>query len=122
MTTPQEMQEIDSLQTLGEQQVLKIARFLQTLGEQQVLKITRMAQLKELDEKTVVFRQGQDSPFIYIVLDGKIGLHVDEPDGTTVEIATLGPGELLGWSPVLGRYAMTATARARTRCRLAALD
>jgi CRP-like cAMP-binding protein len=37
-------------------------------------------------------------------------------------IYAAGPGELLGWSPVLGRHAMTATAKVTAPCRLAVLD
>jgi CRP-like cAMP-binding protein len=39
-----------------------------------------------------------------------------------VPIQTVGRGELLGWSPVLGLGPMTATARTRMWCRLIALD
>ncbi len=48
-------------------------------------------------------------------------LEVEEPGGP-VGVYVAGPGELLGWSPVLGGRGMTATARAAGRCRLAALD
>ena len=57
-----------------------------------------------------------------MVLSGRVGLEVEEPDGKSVGVSTVGAGELLGWSPVLGRHAMTATARAVTDCRLAILD
>jgi CRP-like cAMP-binding protein len=53
---------------------------------------------------------------------GKVSLEVQEPDGKSARVYTAGPGELLGWSPVLGCRAMTATARAATRCRLAVLS
>jgi CRP-like cAMP-binding protein len=69
-----------------------------------------------------VFRTGEASSFIYFVLNGTVDLEIEEPVGESRKVATAGPGELLGWSPVLGRRAMTATARAATRCRLAALD
>jgi CRP-like cAMP-binding protein len=37
-------------------------------------------------------------------------------------VYTAGPGELIGWSPVLEQRRMTATARATTVCRLAAFE
>jgi CRP-like cAMP-binding protein len=101
---------------------MKAIKFLQNLGEQHLNEIATMARLQECEQETVVFGQGQGSPFIYFVLSGKVGLEVEEPDGKSVTVSVIGPGELIGWSPVLGRHAMTATARAVTACRLAVLD
>jgi CRP-like cAMP-binding protein len=107
MITPEELQDIE---------------FLRGLGAEHLHHIARMARLQEFDEGAVVFHQGQGSTFIYFVLRGKVGLQVGENSGTPVEVSTVGPGELLGWSPVLGRHVMTATAHAVTRCRLAVLE
>jgi CRP-like cAMP-binding protein len=101
---------------------MKEVEFLRNLGEEHQNQIARMAHLKECAEETVLFHQGQDTPFIYFVLSGHVGLRVEEPGGHSIEVSTEGPGELLGWSPVLGRHAMTATAHTKTRCRLAVLD
>jgi len=95
--------------------------FLRDLGKEHLNQVAMMATLKEYEPGAVVFRQGDSSKFIYIVLSGNVSLHFDEPSGE-VEISTLGPGELLGWSPVLGRHSMSATAQAVTRGRLAVLD
>jgi CRP-like cAMP-binding protein len=105
--------------TRGAMQEIK---FLRDLGEQHLNQIATMARLQECEEDTLVFRQGQDSPFIYFVLSGKVGLEVEEPDGKSVGVSMVGPGALVGWSPVLERQAMTATARAVTACRLAVLE
>jgi CRP-like cAMP-binding protein len=96
--------------------------FLRKLDEPHLKQIVRMARLQEHDPETVVFRQGENAPFVYLVLDGKLALQVEDLGETAIEVSRVGPGELLAWSPVLGRHAMTATARAVTRCRLAVID
>ncbi len=96
--------------------------FLQNLEETHLNRIAMMARLEDCREGTVLFCEGQTSSFIYFVLSGTVSLEVAEPDGEAIEIATIGEGDLLGWTPVLGQQAMTATARALTRCRLAVLD
>jgi CRP-like cAMP-binding protein len=101
---------------------MKAIKFLRNLSEQHLNQIATMARRQESKEGTVVFSQGQVSPFIYLVLSGNVVLEVEEPVGKSVAVSTIGPGELVGWSPVLGRLAMTATARAVTDCRLAVLD
>jgi CRP-like cAMP-binding protein len=96
--------------------------FLRNLGEPHLKMLARMAQLKENEEGSVLFREGEASPFIYLVLKGQVNLEIEEPGGGAVGVYAAGPGDLVGWSPLLGRRAMTATARATTRSRLAALD
>jgi len=96
--------------------------FVRGLGPSYLNQIARLAQLKEIAEETVLFREGQDSPFLYFVLSGQIGLEVHMPDGNSIQVAAANPGELLGWSPTLRHRGMTATGRARTPSRLAVLD
>ncbi len=101
---------------------LKKNEFVQNLDEQYLTQIVRIARLKEYEAGTVVFRQGENVPYVYLVLEGKLGLQVKDLGETPVEVSRVSAGEVLAWSPVLGRHAMTATARAVTRCRLAVLD
>jgi len=97
-------------------------RALRGLGEPHLQKLAAMAQPQECPEGAILFKQGDDSPFIFILLTGEVALEVKAGDRDTAAIYAANRGELLGWSPVLGRRAMTATARAKTPCRLAALD
>lgn len=96
--------------------------FVRGLGQSYLNQIAMKAQLKECSEGAVLFSEGQDSPFLYFVLSGQIGLEIRMPEGRLIQVATAGEGDLLGWSPVLGRRGMTATGRAKTPCRLAVLE
>ena len=104
------------------QEELQKVEFLSNLGQQHVERLARLAQLKECPAGTVLFPEGEDSSNIYFVLSGQITLAVKGSDGEAAEVYVAQAGELLGWSPVLGRHAMTATARAATPTRLAALS
>jgi CRP-like cAMP-binding protein len=55
-------------------------------------------------------------------LGGKVELEVRVPGVGAMPIQVVGPGELLGWSPVLQLGPMTATAQALTRCHVVAFD
>jgi CRP-like cAMP-binding protein len=96
--------------------------FLRDLGGRHAEDLAGLARLEERPAGTVIFRQHQDWPHIYFVLAGEVGLELAVSGQEIVDIHRVGPGELLGWSPVLGRRAMTATARAVTPVRLAVLD
>ena len=56
----------------------------------------------------MLFREGQSHPNIYLVIAGSVALDF-RFSGRALQ--TVGPGELLGWTPILGEVEMTATAR-----------
>jgi CRP-like cAMP-binding protein len=93
--------------------------FLKDLGGPHAEQLARLAELKEYAPGAVIFSQGQDFPFLCVVLEGKVSLDVAVSGDAVAEVHRGGPGELLGWSPVLGRRSMTATGRAATALRLA---
>src|SRR5262249_46347240 len=96
--------------------------FLRDLSEPYLSQVAAMARLEEWSKGKVVFREGEASPLIWFILRGEVRLDIEYVDGEQVVIYTAGPGEMVGWSPVLGRSAMTATARVASRCRLAVLE
>jgi CRP-like cAMP-binding protein len=69
-----------------------------------------------------LFFEGQSSRDIYLLADGEVVLETSIPGQEPMCLQTVGPGELLGWSPVLGLGVMTATARAVTPCHALALN
>lgn len=96
--------------------------FLRGLSPEYVRRIAQAAQLEECLAGTVLFREGQGCPFVYLVLRGSVMLEVNAPAQGTVPVQTVEAGELLGWSPLFRLGPMTVTACTRTRCRLAVLD
>jgi CRP-like cAMP-binding protein len=96
--------------------------FLQDLGEPYLSQIAAIARLKECGKGTILFSEGEASPVIYFILSGEVRLVTRLVDEEPFTIYTAGPGEMIGWSSLLGRNAMTATACVSSRCRLAVLD
>jgi CRP-like cAMP-binding protein len=96
--------------------------FLHDLGQPYLGRLAALAQLKEYRAGAVLFSEGEASPVIYFILTGEVKLLTEQIDGEPFTLYTAGPGEMIGWSPLLGRSAMTATARASSLSRLAVLD
>lgn len=69
-----------------------------------------------------IFQEGDHEHHVYVVTEGEVVLEIKIPNIGVVQVHQIGSGDLLGWSPILGRGLMTATARAVTPCRLIALD
>jgi CRP-like cAMP-binding protein len=95
--------------------------FCQGLAPEYLYLIARTARLQEHLPGTVLFREGYESPYVYVLLQGEVDLEVEVPGEGPLSVQAVEAGELLGWSSALWPGPMTATARTLTRCRLAAL-
>jgi CRP-like cAMP-binding protein len=102
--------------------VLDRVGFLRNLGGTHLNQLATMAELKEYSGGAEIFRQREDSPYLYFVLDGEVALDIRVSEREAVEIHRAGPGEFFGWSPVLGRHAMTGTGRATAPTRTAVFE
>ena len=61
---------------------------------------------------TVIFKQGDQAEFLYVVIVGKIDISYKPYDGVPMTISHVNKGGLFGWSAVAGseRYSSTAIA------------
>jgi CRP-like cAMP-binding protein len=64
--------------------------------------------LQRLPAGTVVFREGSANDNLYLVRSGRLALEMNVPGRGAVQILTVGPGEMAGWSSLLGEGKMTA--------------
>ncbi len=110
---------------MSESEILEIItdiRFLEGVQEAELRKIASMATLVDFPEGTVVFREGERTSRVYVVVGGSVGLELKVSNEGKKRIHTVGPGELLGWSPLLGESPMTATGRTLSSTKLLALE
>jgi CRP-like cAMP-binding protein len=103
-------------------QKLENLAFLEGFPPEYLKPLAAAAKEVEVAANGVIFQEGQNSPSIYVVLEGKVALETWVTGRGATVIQTVGPGMLLGWTPVLGQEAMTATARALVPCRLIAIN
>ena len=103
-------------------ETLKDLQFLQDLPDEDLRKLATVAEVKEFAPGATIFREGQASPFVYLVASGTITLDITVAGRGPSQFQTVGAGELLGWTPLIDGGAMTATARARTAARLIAIN
>jgi CRP-like cAMP-binding protein len=103
-------------------ETLRQIRFLEGVTAEQLHQVASVAHLEEYHPGALIFREGERLARIFLVADGSVSLEICAPGQGCRRIQTIGPGELLGWSPVLSQGPMTATARAIVPARLAVLD
>jgi CRP-like cAMP-binding protein len=102
--------------------MLEEVDFLKGIPDAFLPYVAAIGELREAEPGTVLFQEGKESCSVFLLLSGKVELTMRVAGVGTMSIQTVGPGELLGWSPLLGLGAMTATGRTLARCRLVALN
>ena len=102
--------------------LLKGLAFLAPATDEELRALAPAARAESHPAGAVLFREGDQLPHVFVVTAGTVALEVTGRDHRPRRFQTVGPGDLLGWSPLLGSGPMTATARAMTDVRAVALD
>jgi CRP/FNR family cyclic AMP-dependent transcriptional regulator len=103
-------------------QVLEKLAFFEGFPPDYLKPLVGVAKVVELPADEIIFSEGQKSPNIYVVIEGKVALEIWAAGHGATVIQTVGPGRLLGWTPILSHGMMTATARVVEPCRLVAIN
>lgn len=75
-----------------------------------VEKVAGIAVVEQLDPPEVLFQEGAICDCLYLVTAGLVGLDMCMPRQGCVRILTVGPGEFVGWSAIVGDGRMTTRA------------
>ncbi|HET6424732.1 MAG TPA: cyclic nucleotide-binding domain-containing protein [Planctomycetaceae bacterium] len=87
-------------------------RFLESLPERQRVQLEAIATRRHWPPGALLFQEGHEHENIYLLLCGHVRLDMLVPDRGRTALLTVGPGDLVGWSPLTGAQTMTATAMA----------
>ncbi len=86
--------------------------FIRGLPPRALEALATMAGQETVSKSQVLFREGTLVHDLFLVQSGVFTLDMQVPARGRVTILTVGPGELLAWSALLGEGSMTATATA----------
>jgi CRP-like cAMP-binding protein len=101
---------------------LKTLAFFTPATDAELTRLIPTVRREEYPAGAVLFREGDELSDAFIVIAGTVALEVTGRDRRPRLFQTVGPGELLGWSPLLGIGPMTASARALTDVEVVAID
>lgn len=90
--------------------VLAGLRFCEPLPAQALARVAGMATLRGLPANTVLFREGAQNDELLIITIGRVALDMQVPQRGEVRIISLGPGDIVAWSALLGGGRMTTSA------------
>ncbi len=98
-------------------ETLRDVDFLQGIDDRHLEQIASVARLVNIAAGKPIFREGDASQDVYLIIEGSVSLEICAPGIGCRRILTLGGGDLLGWSSVLAQSRLSATARALTATR-----
>lgn len=92
------------------------------LSHGQIEKIVDAARVVELSVGQLLFREGQIDKHLYVLIDGQVDLIMQVRHRGSQRILSLGQGDLIAWSSLLGSGVMTCSALGLRDSRLIAID
>jgi CRP-like cAMP-binding protein len=101
---------------------IEASAFMERLEPSARERLTAMLRPATFEPGETVIREGGPTPFLGIVVRGRIALRVHVPERGPMTVLTIDPGELLGWSALVAPHRSTATAVALEPTRIAAFD
>jgi len=96
--------------------------FTQGLDPGHLDQIAQIATPMEWDADANVFREGDCDSLLYLVQEGCVAIEITVPGRGRVNILTVEPGEVFGWSSIFDRWPKTASARTIEPTKALALD
>jgi CRP-like cAMP-binding protein len=91
-------------------QVLRKLRFSSSLPDDVLEALAASASLEGFAAGTTLFREGAQNDRLMIVSVGRVALEMRVPGRGEIRILTLGPGDMVAWSALLGGGRMTTSA------------
>lgn len=86
--------------------------FFSGLDEDVVAFIAGYGSEKHLERGDVLFQHGQRAHSFYLLRNGLITIEIPAIEGPSLEVQSLGPGMMLGWSWLIAPYKWSFQARA----------
>ncbi len=100
---------------------LKKINILRNLSDQMLEKMQSMAQLHIFGDRSVVFREGQEAEYFFMLLKGKLLLEVEASETIMISLGAVKPGYSFGWSALFPESAYTSYAICVEPCEVVAV-
>ena len=95
-------------------ETLRGIEFCRGIGDEHLERFAEIAQLVEFPPHRVIFHEQDQAKNVYLIVSGRVSLISCDPDVGCRQLMTVSDGELVGWSPLVGRRLLSDTARTLT--------
>ena len=91
---------------------MKRAAMFEDLNETMISLLTPLFEVFSCQPGSIIFQQGDQAEYLYMVIDGKVDMSFKPYDGNPMTISHIDNGGFFGWSAVVGSDTYTSTALA----------
>jgi CRP/FNR family transcriptional regulator, cyclic AMP receptor protein len=101
---------------------IREAEFFQGIAQKHLERVAAISKIVEYPAHHDIFHENEFARDIYFVISGKVSLAVCTPHAGCRQLMEVGPGEMIGWSPLVGRPLLSDTARTLLPTVVVAID
>lgn len=108
---------IERTTAMADESIIGKLKSLEAFGDIAPSHLEKLAPLCEVvnfDARTDIFRQYEKAVDVFAIVEGEVSLVLCDASVACRQIGVVKEGQLLGWSPALGRARLTDTARTET--------
>jgi len=98
--------------TLSVEETLRSLSLSEALPDAVIAQLAALASIEQFGPGATLFREGTVHHAFSVIISGHVGLEMHLPARGDVRILSLGTGDILAWSALLGNGRMTASATA----------
>ena len=103
-------------------ETLRGVQFFAGIADEHLRRLAEISQPIDFPAYKEIFHEHDPAKHVYVIIDGKVSLSICQPNLGCRQLAAVGGGELIGWSPLVGRHRLSDTARTLTETRTLAID
>src|SRR3990170_1726334 len=101
---------------------LRSSKFFRGFTDEDLQGLAEICQLQDIPARSTVFQEFDRARKVYIILSGEVSLAICDAEESCRQIAVVHAGELMGWSPLVGRARLYDSARSLTAVKALVFD
>ena len=103
-------------------ETLRAVEFFQGIADEHLERLAKIAEAVEYPAQSNIFRENDVAKYVYLIISGRVSLAICDPKVGCRQLMEVGPGELIGWSPLVARPRLSDTAQTITPTKALAID
>ncbi len=101
---------------------LRELEFFHGIADENIERLAAISRRVDFPAHHAIFREDELANDVYLITEGRVSLIICAPKVGCRQLMEIGRGELIGWSPLVGRSRLSDTAQTLTPARAIAMD
>jgi CRP/FNR family transcriptional regulator, cyclic AMP receptor protein len=101
---------------------LRGIEFFQDIADEHLNRVATISQIVKFPARYDIFREHESAKDVYFIISGRVALVICAPPFGCRQLMEVTAGELIGWSPLVGRSRLSDTAQTLIPTEVIAVD